>query len=76
MSLACICAKEQALFNKNFILKCFYVENLNLNPEKSNKTAKYQQCQCDRYLDIKVIPSFFLFCNYLLVKKQHIDKAM
>lgn len=52
MSLACICAKDQTLFNKNLILKCFYVENLNLNPEKSNKSAKYQQCQCDGYLDI------------------------
>lgn len=26
--------------------KCFYIEKLNLNPEKCNKTAKYQQYQC------------------------------
>lgn len=53
-----------------FIQKYFYIENLNLNPEKSNKTAKYQQYQCDEYLHIKVIHSFLLFWNYLLIKKQ------
>ena len=43
-NLAYMCPKEQTLFNKLlhvFTHRCFCIENLNLNTEKSNKTSRY-----------------------------------
>lgn len=79
-SLTYICAKEQTLFSKLlyvFHSQMLLYKKLNLNLEKSSKTAKYQEYQCDEYLHIKVIPSFVLFWNYLLIKEtEHVGKAM
>lgn len=58
--------------------KCFYIEKLNLNPEKCNKTAKYQQYQCVWWVLAHQSNIFFPPTLDLSADKgtEHVDKAM
>lgn len=74
-----MCPKEQTLLNFGmfFTHKCFYIGNLNLNTEKSNKTARDQQYQCVWWVfhqSNMFLPTTFELCTDK--ETEHVDKAV